>query len=498
MLPPVRVRIALAVGLALTLAGCTSGSREVPESSRAAEQPSTAPPATATPRQEWTAPGLVDAAGSPVEVPLPAPVTGRSISAADLGADPAPGSEDDAAPIRRAIAEADPGDEVVLPAGVFDLRSTDADDPAVNVVLRSGVAVRGAGVGRTVLLSYLDDVDDSAVLRGAGVHDVTVADLTVTSRYDGPLGVDPEETSGGGPMYGIHLRARGGEGSSRVLVQRVHVERFQRHGISIKGSREVTVTDCLLADATSVGPGGSGYGVAVEGLAGGRDPGAQDDARHNVVTRNRFLGEHLRHAILLQFPTHNNLVADNSIEGSVLDAIDLHGEGEYLNEIRGNVVEGGTAAAIALGNSGGAKNKHDASGWGNWVHGNVLTDNRQGVLVILGTPQTLIENNEIIAGEESRSGIEVRNGPGTVVRANSVVGGSSEAFWAIRLLADGGADGRGEGVPRDVRVEGNAIMASANGIRVDAGDGIVLADNTITGVRGGEQRLSENVALSEK
>src|SRR5690606_42127922 len=82
-----------------------------------------------------------------------------------------------------------------------------------------------------------------------------------------------------------------------------------------------------LADATGVGPGGRGYGIAIEGTADQRDPRAEDDSRHNIVDGNTFDGEHLRHAILLQFATHNTLIAENTIAGSILDAIDLHGEG---------------------------------------------------------------------------------------------------------------------------------------------------------------------------
>jgi hypothetical protein len=278
-----------------------------------------------------------------------------------------------------------------------------------------------------------------------------------------------------------------------VLVENVGVERFERHGISVKASREVTLAGNHLTDATGVGAGGKGYGIAVEGRADQRDPDAADDSRHNVVVGNSFDGEHLRHAILLQFPTHNNLVADTESDGSILDAIDLHGEGEYLNEIRGNTVTGGQRAAVALGNSGGAKNKHDASGEGNWVHHNVLTGNRQGVLVILGTPGTVVEHNEITADEGSVVGIEVRNAPGTVVRQNTIARGA-EGFWAVRLVEDDGADGREAGVPEGVRVEGNTIR-SANGIRVDAGEDVEVQGNVLDGVRGEQLRLAEEADI---
>ncbi|WP_162599717.1 right-handed parallel beta-helix repeat-containing protein [Nocardioides solisilvae] len=230
------------------------------------------------------------------------------------------------------------------------------------------------------------------------MEDVTVADLTVTSTYDGALGSDTEdEDAGGGPMFGVFVGSQDGRGSRRVLVERVRVERFQRHGISVKASREVTVRGCEVRDATSVGPGGAGYGIAVEGLADRRDPAAADDSRHHVVVDDVLHGHHLRHAILLQFPTHHNLAARNVVRRSRLDAIDLHGEGEYGNEVRENVVVDGERAGIALGNSGGTTHRHGASGEGNWIHDNVLVGNRVGVLVILGTPGTVVERNRVVA-----------------------------------------------------------------------------------------------------
>jgi hypothetical protein len=479
---PAVVRLALGGVLAAALAaGCSD------------EEPVSRPPATT----EWVAPGLVDREGGRYVVPTPAPGSGTTLDVTDFGADPGPGPVDDAEAVRAAVEAAGPGDQVTLPAGVYDLRSTDPDDDTANVVLPSGVRLRGAGADETVLRTWFDGQDDSAVLRASGVRDVVISDLTITSTYDGELGSDPEDgDAGGGPMYGVQIGARDGRGSARVLVDRVSVSRFQRHGITVKASRDVTVRSCHVADATSVGPGGAGYGIAIEGRPDRRDPGADDDARHNVVVDNTLDGAHLRHGILLQFPTHNNLVADNLIEGSILDAIDLHGEGEYLNEIRGNVVTGGDRAAIALGNSGGEENAHDAAGAGNWVHHNVLTGNEVGVLVILGTPDTLIEDNEILAHEESEAGVELLNAPGTIVRGNSFVGGD-EDYWAIELAWDAGADGRGAGAPRDVLIEGNTLSHSSNGMRVDAGDRIVISHNEFHAISGLETRIADGADVRE-
>lgn len=372
--------------------------------------------------ETWAVPGLVDADGDPMSVPEPRPATGRVI---EVG----PGEGDDAPVVRAALSDASPGDTVSLTTGTYELDSVDAGNGSANLVVPSGVRLQGAGADRTVLVSDLDDEDDSAVVRAEGVTDVTVTALAITSSYDGPLGTDTEdETTGGGPMFGVHIGERDGRGSRRVLVEDLRVERFRRHGISVKASREVTIRRNEVADATSVGPGGAGYGIAIEGRADQRDSGAPNDSRHHVVVDNQLDGEHLRHAILLQFPTHHNLIADNDVRGSRLDAIDLHGEGEYGNEIRGNTVRGGQRAGIALGNSGGSTHQHGASGEGNWIHENLLIENREGVLVILGTPNTLIERNHIVAGPESEAGILLDDAPGTKLWDNRIEDRGVEGF----------------------------------------------------------------------
>lgn len=445
---------------------------------------------------DWQTPGLVDRSGKPIEVPTPSPATGKTLDVTQFGADPQRDSPDDAAAIRAALDAAEPGDEVLLPAGTYDLRSTDPADDSANIVLKSGVNLRGEGRERTILLTSFNGEDDSRVLYGLGVHDVIVADFTITSRYEGPLGDDPNAVdAGGGPMYGVYLGAHKGEASSRVQIKNLSIRKFMRHGISVKASREVIISGNYVSEATAVGPGGQGYGIAIEGSRNEHDPDADNDSRHNVVIGNFLDGSHLRHAILLQFPTHNNLVADNVIVGSHLDAIDLHGEGEYLNEIRNNTVVGGKRSGIALGNSGGRKNKHDAAGAGNWIHSNNLIENREGVVVILGTPNTVIENNKIMAGKDSKVGIEIRNAPSTVLQGNHITGGTND-FWAIWLKEDRGADGRGKGIPANIRMESNVIRQVANGIRIDAGKDLTIVENVIDEIEGVELKIADGVKVS--
>ena len=197
-------------------------------------------------------------------------------------------------------------------------------------------------------------------------------------------------------------------------------------------------------------------------------------------------------AIAVRDPPHP--IADNTVDGGVSDAIDLHGEGEHHNEIRGNTVVGVDAAGIALGNSGGEKHQHDASGEGNWVHDNVLRGNEQGVLVILGTPGTLIEDNEVVARAGSTAGIELRNAPGSIVRDNTVSGEAAD-FWGVLVAEDDGADGRGAGAATGVLITGNRLSGRTNGIRVEAGRDIEVTDNEVD-VAGTPWRVSTAAEVS--
>lgn len=435
----------------------------------------------------WTGPGLVDLAGGAVTVPTPAPATGRQLDVIDYGADPAAESADDAAAIRSALADAEPGDTVVLPAGTYDLITTEPGDPTTNVGLRTGVRLVGAGREATILRSHLTrDTNSGKVLRGYGVSDVVITGLMISSTYDGPLSTDPEDDeAGGGPTYGIVLANQGMRVSERVMIDNVAVERFERMGVRLEKTRFVVVRNSAFRDATGVGGGGTGYGVSIQGTPGADRYAWADDSRFNVVTGNTFEGTHLRHAILLQYFTHNNLVADNLITGGVLDAIDLHGEGEYLNEIRGNRVTDNERAAIGVGNTGGSASQHGASGRGNWIHRNHLRDNQHGIMIILGSPDTLVEHNLITGGEtRARAGIELRNAPGTIVRGNRISGNQHEGFWGIRLVTDpGDSDGDGAGDPRNVLIKSNSVTGNFGGVRIDAGQKIVLQANRIVGNR---------------
>ena len=56
---------------------------------------------------------------------------------------------------------------------------------------------------------------------------------------------------------------------------------------------------------------------------------------------------------------------------------------------------------------------------------------RGGVLVILGTPDTLIERNRIVAGEGSEVGILLDDAPGTKLRDNRIEDHGVDGFTDV-------------------------------------------------------------------
>lgn len=82
--------------------------------------------------------------------------TGRILNVLDYNADLADNDTDDGIAIQAAINSAEPGDEVYLPSGVYNLNST--LDTLVNLKLKSGVNLRGEDQSTTILKTSLNKV----------------------------------------------------------------------------------------------------------------------------------------------------------------------------------------------------------------------------------------------------------------------------------------------------------------------------------------------------
>lgn len=456
-------------------------------------------------RPAFTKAGLYEPDGSPHPLHKPNPVTGKTLNVLDFGADPANNGHDDRRAIQAAIDAATYGDEVFLPAGTYNLRSAAPGDRSAHLRLKSGVNLRGAKEGETILLSYFGRGDNnSKVLSAEAKHDIVISDLTITSTHSGNLSANHRRNNPerGGPKHGISISDHRGSPSYNITIDRVTVEKFETIGVRISGSRDIVVRNSTFRRATDVGGGGAGYGVAIQGKAKLDLSGERNDTLFNVVEDSVFEGPYMRHGVIIQYYAHNNEVRNNRFTDIALNAIDLHGEDEYLNDIHGNRISGSrNEAAIGIGNGGGEPPyNHDASGPHNRIRGNIISDSVEGIRVIYGSPDTILEGNTITAARgDGARGIVVQNGPRTVIRGNTIRDNHARDFWAIHLLHDPGdpnAGHVGRGDPVDVVIENNVIARSTNGIKIEAGRGIVLRDNRFSSVDGMETEISRGVRLS--
>mgnify|MGYP000320642903 CR=1 FL=1 len=463
-----------------------------------AATPVPSPIATVSPTG-YPAPNIYGAGLQGYTVQTPAPVTGRTINITTFGAAPNDG-QDDTLAIRNAIEAAVAGDEVYFPNGTYDLISNDA----AILSAKTDVSLRGESQSGVVLKANITEsytVKSHTLLDVKGKNNLKISNLTLTSVFTGNYstatnGNNPER---GNLTYGINLDVDSSSGTAvpayNVLIENLTIENFTKIAIRTSRTHDVIIRGCIFQNATDVGDGGAGYGVALQGQGAGINRiGNEDDSRNNLVENNIAIGPYIRHGILLQYYTHNNLIINNTLYKTALDGIDLHGEDEYRNEIYNNLVtdcSGG--AAIGVGNSGAG---HDEAGPLNYIHGNTSINNKRGIDVMLGSPDTIIENNTIIGndGFASGSGIYLGNAPRTIVKNNIISNNSATGYYAIKLDHDKGyMDGtvkRGEGDPVDSQIAYNTVTNNTYAVYVNSGSGNYFLDNSITGNSNGNEIIA--------
>ncbi|CAG7642659.1 right-handed parallel beta-helix repeat-containing protein [Paenibacillus allorhizosphaerae] len=450
--------------------------------------------------------GLVNPDGTEHKLPDPNPVKGKTLNVVDFGADPADDGKDDRPAVARALQAARPGDEVYFPKGVYALKSVDSVNRAAHLIMKNGVNLRGQSRDEVVLDSDFDNRaqpggasllthSNSAVIDMTGRSGIVISDLTISSSWEGTFPTDHKKNSElrGGPKAGIYIDKSGsGPAPSNIWIKRVAVEKFERTGVRISKAHDVVVDDCIFRKATDMGGGGAGYGVTFIGTPKFGAKGPAEDASYNVVQNSKFDGSvSLRHGALLGYAAHHNTVRNNTFDRTRLDSIDLHGDGESYNEIYGNHVYGTQkGAGIGAGNTGGTPpNNHSAAGPYNHIHHNVIRNSMDGIVVIMGTPNTLIEHNEIesVSGQPDaapmRSGITMKHAIGTIVRDNVIRNETIEKSVGIWLAHDNGDpsnNGLGAGDPQDTKVTGNTLVGHAEAIKQDAGTGTVIENNTVS------------------
>jgi large repetitive protein len=439
--------------------------------------------------------GLRNPDGTPHVTPPPHAVTGKTLNVTKFGADPADSATDDRPAIEAALNAAKDGDEIYFPNGTYNLMSAASQNQNAHILLRSGINLRGESATGVVLISNFDTGVSSrayTVIRGQDVSDVLVSNLSVSSTWNRQFPTNPriQNPDRGGPMYAIALESSVGR-NQRVTFESVNVERFVRMGFRIgKGSSDIVIRRSMAGNATDIGGGGAGYGFVLQGgghLSGAGNPylGSNNDNYFNVVEDCTAQGPYIRHGALIQFWAHNNVVRNSHFDQTVYDAIDLHGEDEYLNEIAHNVITKTSAGAgIGLGNSGAT---HDKTGPWNWIHHNTITSSMRGITVEYGTRANLIEDN-IIQGNNSYAeqfGIGLGSVRDIVIRRNKIIDNKADGFAAFRFYANHSEGEEPAGSPAHNRVEANTIRGNtglrARALHVESqGDCNVFVNNLVS------------------
>lgn len=88
----------------------------------------------------------------------------------------------------------------------------------------------------------------------------------------------------------IHIANYGEAPSYDITIDGVIVEKFKRMAIRIEHSRDVVVKHATFRNATDLGPGGSGYGISIQGTAKTDRLGFDNDTIWNVVEDSTFEG----------------------------------------------------------------------------------------------------------------------------------------------------------------------------------------------------------------
>lgn len=326
---------------------------------------------------------------------LPQTGGGRTLSAADQGMTPST-TTDQAPALRNALLYARDGDTVMVPEGDYYMAS--------QVRVPSGVILRGSADGVTRFL--VEDGLEEFLFVAPNAEDVEILDFSITAAGETFINAvtvnDRYET----------LLVR------RVRIAGLTIDKFSSRAISVRNAEHVLVENNTISDATALGGGGQGYGIEL-----------RDDENQDNWVRGNTIGPVIRHAVLLQYRAHNNLVEGNVAIDTVEDAYDLHGEDEYLNEFRGNLAywrdpiaaQSISAGGFGVGNPGAT---HVDTGPGNWIHHNEVYNYSYGADVQLGSHHNYIDGNYF--HDLRIAGIRVTNGGGDFLnlRGNLLVDSS--------------------------------------------------------------------------
>ena len=384
--------------------------------------------------KEYKKPGFYNPDGSVFTLPNENQSTGNRINVVMFGAKANDEDFDNTNAVKQAIASAKENDYIYFPAGRYYFSSNTLSSPYFShiYVYTNNLNIKGAGADSTFLVSKFSAEHNlskqTATLTIMNASNVTVSDLSFTAEVPEdkmPVDLNTSQSNAEGNQYAPNtqiavLNSDPIEPTKNVVIRNCKISYFQVAGVYLRKTQECRVIDCSISDATDIGGGGAGYGICIagNGFESFTMVGSTTDSRYNFVAHNIFTGPYLRHAIILSYVTHNNLIYDNTVDGCQDEPLDLHGEDEFLNVITKNKVKNLTRTGIGLGNPG---STHDATGPGNIVYGNEVENAAGGIQISYGTPDTQIYNNTFKKLKDGSIGINVLFGPNTVIRNNQVV-----------------------------------------------------------------------------
>ncbi len=421
-------------------------------------------------------PGLRETDGSIHLIHTPHISAVDTFNVLDYGADPLDNATDDQAALDQVYARAGENDVIYFPPGYYNFNKGSIYKSTAHLKMKNGMNIIGASKDSVFFISNFplstNENESTMLFYGSGVHDILIEGISFTSTYSGtmPTSVSTNNPDESAPKYGIYLTANGlWTPCYNITIRDCDFELIRSQMVRISQSHDVVVKRCNFSNATDIGGGGAGYGVSIQGEGHEifRD-GYPADCIHNLVDSCNFIGPYIRHGVIIQYTAHNNVVRDSYFYDTGYDAIDLHGEDEYLNEVYGNTVEDVlTGAGVGVGNTGA---EHDASGRKNHIHHNTFNRCREGVKVYLESPETQIYNN--IANDCSK-GVYLLNAPNTNVIGNTF----KNSLYGIHLAHDGGTLGNYDGDPDSVAIAENILQNNSYGLKFDAGTNIMLGEN---------------------
>jgi Periplasmic copper-binding protein (NosD)/Secretion system C-terminal sorting domain len=438
--------------------------------------------------------GMMETDGSIHLIHTPHITTGDTINVLDYGADPLDNENDDQPALDQAYAHASNGDEIYFPPGYYNLNRATIYSSTSHFKLKTGVNMRGASKDSVFLISNfplsLNESESTKFFYGSAVHDIVIEGITFTSTYTGvmPTSVSVNNPDKSAPKYGIYLTMSGvWQPSYNITIRDCDFELMRSQMVRVSTSHDVVVKRCTFSNATDIGGGGAGYGVSIQGEGPEifRD-GYPADCIHNLVDSCNFNGPYIRHGVIIQYTAHNNVVRNSYFNRTGYDAIDLHGEDEYLNDVYGNTVEDvPTGAGVGVGNTGAT---HDASGRKNHIHHNTFNRCREGVKVYLRSPETQIYDN---VADDCSKGVYLLNAPKTNVIGNTFKNG----LYGVHLAHDNGTLGDYDGDPDSVAIAGNTLQNNSWGLQINAGTHIMLGENIFINNSVADSVISDGVTF---